>query len=402
MNNLKQVCFGYLQVGMTGHAAERFLNLCVARKLTLWNLSWEAETCQFLVTVKDFKLMKPLVRKTQVHLKILGRYGLPFFLYRNRKRKAYLAGIILFFGLLFVLSEFIWKISFEGNQRFTEDELTSYLAEQNICYGMWKRNVACEELEDSLRSHYPEITWVSAHVSGTHLVVRIRENEVSRFVGEPEYAPCDLVSEKAGMITRLMVRSGTAVIEPGMEIEKGQMLVSGQIPIIDDSGEIIRYQMVCADADIWAKTEGGYQEQIPSWIRERTFTGKKRYGIRIQVGRVSAAWIFPKIGDQLWEYQTERKQLVFLHDFYLPIWYEPILAKEYSCYERKWKQQELEEQIFLINQKKIDHLQKKGVQIIENNVRILDKCSYWEIDGSFVLEEPIGIQQTINQTEELE
>lgn len=402
MFDLKHVCSGYLRVCLTGHSVERFLNLCMARNLTVWNLYWEEETCHFFVTVKDFKLMKPLVRKAQVRLKILGRYGLPFFLYRNRKRKAYLAGICLFFGILFVMSEFVWKISFEGNYRFTADELTSYLARQEVHYGVWKHSVDCEELEDSIRSNYPEITWVSANVSGTHLVVRIRENEVTDPLPKSEKLPCDLVADKAGVITRMMVRSGTAKIEPGMEIAENQILVSGQIPIIDDSGEMIHYQTVCADADIWAKTEASYQEMIPALAEERTYTGRKRYGFRLRIGTVSAAWIVPAWGDQLWEYQSEAKQAVLLHDFYLPIWYEPILAKEYSYYERKWKKQELETQIFMINQQKVDHLQKKGVQIIENNVRILDKCSYWEVNGSFVLEEPVGIQQTINQTEELE
>ena len=45
---------------------------------------------------------------------------------------------------------------------------------------------------------------------------------------------------------------------------------------------------------------------------------------------------------------------------------------------------------------------QKGVQIVENNVKILKGHSCWKIQGSMVLEEPIGIGQNMNQEEEIE
>lgn len=399
---LKRLCAGYLRVRLTGYSMERFLNLCMTRKLVIWDLHYEDHACQFLVTVKDFRLMKPLVRKAQVHLKILGRYGLPFFLYRNRKRKPYAIGLTVFFVILFLMSEFIWKISFEGNEKFTDDELTTYLAGQEIHYGMLKRRIDCDGLEDSIRSDYPEITWVSASVSGTRLVIRVRENEVIGELPEEDHSPCDLVSEKDGIVMRMMVRSGTAQVAPGDEITKGQLLVSGLVPITDDSGEVIRSQLVQADADIIARTNMSYTERLPLQVGERTYSGKERHGLRLQVGPLSFLWFLPGNQQNLWEYRRELKQVVLMEDFYLPVWYETILAREYSYYERNWTEPELEKQKKSINQRKIHNLQKKGVQIIENDVRILDKCSYWEVSGSFVLEEPVGIRQNINQTEEID
>lgn len=400
MFNLRQSCAGYLRVRLTGYSMERFLNLCMARNLVIWDICYEEHACQFLVSVKDFRLMKPLVRKAQVHLKILGRYGLPFFLYRNRKRKPYVIGLAVFFLLLFLMSEFIWNISFEGNRRFTDDELTAYLSSNAIHYGMWKRRINCDILEDALRSDYPEITWVSASVSGTRLVVRVRENEVIGELPQKNDAPCDLISDENGVITAMMVRSGVAAVESGMEITEGQLLVSGAVPILDDSGEAAKYQYVCADADITVRTNETYTEKLPLQVGDRSYTGRGRHGWRLQVGIWSFLWLPPEFGKHQWEYQREAKQVVLLEDFYLPVWYETILAREYSYYERNWTEEELESQKMKINQQKIHNLQKKGVQIIENNVRILDKHSYWEISGDFVLEKPVGVRQNINQAEE--
>lgn len=42
-------------------------------------------------------------------------------------------------------------------------------------------------------------------------------------------------------------------------------------------------------------------------------------------------------------------------------------------------------------------LWKKGVPIIENNVRIEEKSGCWQVHGSFVLEEPAATGQNISQ-----
>lgn len=71
---------GYLKVRLTGPASERFLNLCMARGITLWDLSRpEGEALCFFVSIRDFRRIGPLVKKAGVHVKITGRFGLPFF-----------------------------------------------------------------------------------------------------------------------------------------------------------------------------------------------------------------------------------------------------------------------------------------------------------------------------------
>lgn len=71
---------GYLKVRMTGLTSERFLNLCMARGITLWELSRsDREALCFFISIKDFRRIGPLVKKAGVHVKITGRFGLPFF-----------------------------------------------------------------------------------------------------------------------------------------------------------------------------------------------------------------------------------------------------------------------------------------------------------------------------------
>lgn len=395
---------GYLRIRLVGFSPERFLNLCMANQIVVWDLRYLDSSYQFLVTVKDYRRVRPLVKKAQVHLRIIGRYGLPFFLHRNRRRKLYAAGIAAFFLILFFMSRFIWNITLDGNYHFTDDTLIHYLDTLDIRYGTAKSGINCDDLEESIRSTYPEIIWVSARISGTRLMIKVKENEVMGEIPTREETPRDLAAEKSGTITRMVVRKGKAQVSVGDTVEAGQVLVSGTIPIYNDAEELVNCRYVHADADIYALVGEEYTETLPRFVTERSYNGRIRRGLRLRFPGLSFLWMMPAGRGTLWELTGQYDQIAVLGDFYLPIWIDRITARQYDNYERSRSQSELEILKNQINDAKIQNLMEKGVQIIENNVKILDKHSGLEIQGSFVLEEPIGtgreIQQNINEKEE--
>ena len=78
MSGVKQAVMrytgGYLRIRLVGFSPERFLNLCMANQIVIWDLRYQDNGYQFLVTVKDYRRVRPLVKKAQVHLRIMGRY----------------------------------------------------------------------------------------------------------------------------------------------------------------------------------------------------------------------------------------------------------------------------------------------------------------------------------------
>ena len=293
MRWLKQSYAGYVRVRLTGRSPERFFNLCRGSGIMLWNLSCGNKEYWFSMMLPDFYRIRPFVRKAGVKVRVQEKLGLPFFLYRNRKRKLFAAGMASFFLLLFVLSRFIWNISFCGNLYFTDDTLMRQLREIGILYGMPKSGVDCDRIEEELRSRCPRIVWVSAHVSGTRLQIRVRENETAGGIPLREETPRNLVAETAGTVVSILVRAGKAAVQPGDEVEKGQVLVEGMVPVTDDSGEVVRTLFVRADADIRLRTTKTYREQVSRFQRVRSYTGKKRQGVRLRIGSMDILAMLP-------------------------------------------------------------------------------------------------------------
>lgn len=384
---------GYLCVEMSGFTPERFFNMCGVHGIEIWNVSDTGHSCRFYMTRKGFRQIKPIVRKSKVRLRIVKKFGLPFFLHRNRKRKYYAAGFASFFVILYLLSLFVWDIEFDGNRMYTYDTLLKFCETQEIRYGMPKSRIDCESLEEALRSEYPEITWVSARVSGTRLLVKIKENEVLSAIPAKDESPCDIVASKAGVITSMIVRQGVPKVSVGDTVEKGQLLVSGTLEIIGDSEEVVNTHYVHSDADIIARTEYQLTKQIPPFLRVDVETGRQRNGFYGKVLSWSMLLIRPKPEGTTWKLTMEEEQLHLFQNFYLPVYVGKIIGKEYISYERPYTEEEKNQAAFKVYEDVKKNLLEKGVQILENHVKILDNESLCQIAIDITAEEPIGSAQ---------
>ena len=319
---------GAVRIRLTGYSPERFLNLCNFKGLEIWDIRCVDGDYEFWMTLGDFRRVRPLVRKSKVRLKIVSRRGLPFFLKRNRKRKMWATGAACFFLLLYAMSLFIWDIEFEGNYRYTDDTLSRYLEERSVVCGMRKYLVDCPGLESELRAAFPEISWVSARVSGTRLLIHIKENQVLSDIEKEDEAPADLMARKEGVIRSMIVRSGSAQVSLGESVEAGQILVKGTVSITDDSGQEVKTYDVRADGDIWAQTEYSYEEEIPIIRQVRVPTGREKSGWFLKIGGFSYTWLLPAFGEKEWDYVTEEQQVRLFGNFYLPVFVGTIKGRE--------------------------------------------------------------------------
>lgn len=229
---------GYVVIHLSGYSPERFLNLCSRHGIVLWGLRSVGAEYEMCISIGGFRKLRPLVHKTKTKVVILERHGLPFILYNYRSRKLFAVGAAGGLALLHVLSLFIWNIHVEGNYSLSDQVVLDYLESERIVHGMAKKDIHGEEIEAKLREHFPEITWTSAEVKGTRLIIHVQENEDSVPEDVPENEPADLAASESGTVVSMIVRSGTPLVTEGMEVQKGDLLVQGRVEILNDAGEV--------------------------------------------------------------------------------------------------------------------------------------------------------------------
>ena len=381
---------GYLRIKVWGFSPERFMNLCSNKDILLWDINRDGDIYYMNISLKSFYQLRGIVKKTGTRVAICKRYGLPFLIPTLLQRKVFLAGLMLAISFWMWSSFYIWDIEINGNYQITTDVFSSFLTQNQVKIGMRKKELQIETLEKEIRKTFPQVTWTSAKLSGTRLIIDVKENEAP-IIQETtkEEGGFDLISEYDGTIVSMIVRKGVPAVNIGDTVEKNTLLVDGKVPIYNDDSTIREYTYVRADADILLEHTRSVHGELPFSYTKKEYTGriKKRYYVRFG----EAEWKMPENRPFL-QYDSVMKAsrpLIF-EKLSIPFYIGTYTHREYLNveYEYTLKQAEalLNKKILLF----ITELNEKGVQIIEKNVKIDSNGGMWTIDGTFLVRELVG------------
>lgn len=384
---------GYVRIRLKGGSPERFLNLCSNNNILIWQIIRIDDEYEMYLSLQAFKELKSIIRKTNVQIKIIEKKGFPFFLYKYRKRKMFFAGIVICALFVYILSLFVWQIEINGNHARTTNVLLGFLEENEIVHGMPKRKINCEEIETILRTKYNDIIWTSVKLRGTKLIIDIQENTDTSITNIGEKEASDLFTEKEAIITKIVTRNGTPYVKAGDVVKAGDMLVGGALAITDDSGEIINYQYVAADADIYGKTIYKYNDSFLLKYQKHQDTGNVQKGLYLKVHEKSIFLGKNKITYKNYHTLFDVHQLKFGENFYLPFSVGTVQVYEEKVTSSKYLEKEAEAKAKQRLFKFIETLKEKGVQIQENNVTIDIDQTECRASGNLVVIEPLGIRK---------
>lgn len=361
---------GYVKIKISGYSPERFLNLCRHHRIYIWGLHPADNAYEMYLSLEDFKKLRPIVRKTHTHLILSGRFGFPFFLHKYKKRKFFSAGIFLCAAIIYFCSCFIWDIRFEGNEKWTDPVLLDFLKSRDISPAMLKSNADCAQIISDIREEYNDIVWVSASIEGSCLKIQIKENDEVFPEVEAE-SPSDLIATEDGTITSMITRSGTPLVHIGDEVKKGDILVSGKIGVLNDSGEVTSYEYVQADADIFADTQYEYHDSMPLTYEEKHYEKEEqRFLFYIKAGNLRFSFGTEKHSFSCWERYSSESGLKLGENFYLPVTYGKIQIKSYTTSTENYTKSELRQKLTEKFNQFSEELEEKGIQIRQNSVKI--------------------------------
>ena len=395
---------GYLRIRVSGFSPERFLNACCHRGIHLWGLHPVKGAYEMFLTISGFRRLKPVIKKTGTTVRITGRYGLPFFLHRYRRRKIFFVGACMSVCMIYFLSLFIWNIDIRGNYTRTDETLLRFLETRHVEHGMRIANVDCGRIVKDIRKEYDDIIWVSASVEGSRLIIQIKENEDSfenkaDLEDENKQEEADgqdginLVADQDCVITEMITRKGTPAVHVGDEVKKGDLLVSGIVEVKNDNQEVTGYQMQKADADIQGRTTIEYRDAWPLVYEEKEYQEPVKEELFVRIG----SWLF-WLGNKKNTFESseallKNHQLCIGEHFFLPIYYGNRVTKPYVSTEVPYEKEELRRILSERFMKECKELEKKGVEIIENNVKIYTEKEQAEARGTLTVLQKIGTEQ---------
>lgn len=389
---------GYLLCTVKGYSIERFMNLCRAKGLHVSKVNKTEEEYTFLISLKDYRKIRPIARKTKIVPYIKKRYGLPFLLHRYRKRKGLFIGVLLFLCIIYTMSLFIWDIHIEGGYKYTKEALLEFINENDIYTGMTKSDVNCQQIEEKIRLEYNDISWVSAEIKGTRLIIRFTETNMP-IPKQDTREPSHLVATKSGIVMNIITRNGTPQVKIGDVIKKDDILVSGIVDVVGDFDALIRKKRVVADADIVCKSYYNYNESFPMKYEKKIYTGKEKttYGIQLLNQKISL--YSPRISYHSYDIIKDEAILKLSWNFYLPLRYQVTTYREYNMQQQVYTKEEATNIAMNRLKEYLDVLVANDVEIIDNQVKIEIDDNTCTASGKIIVYESCWDYKQIEENE---
>lgn len=269
--------------------------------------------------------------------------GLPAFCYRYRTRVGAFAGAAVAIMLTVLSSEFIWQIDVVGNTRLTDEEVLAVLEKEGVFEGAYIGAIDPLSVANRCAMKRDEIAWMSVNIVGNCVEAVVLEHS-DKEVEEKDKMPSNIVATKSGIVRRIELESGVAVVKEGSVVSEGQLLISGVNQLRNES-----YIYQPAKGQVFVETINEITVEQSLLYEKKVYSGKI-LGATTYIFFTKSKKFTEDYGNFPPTYATiEMKERVMLFGkIPLPIWivreeYYPFTLEEITLSEKEAKAMALAE-----------------------------------------------------------
>jgi len=381
---------GYLRISVEGYYIERFINICKKNNIIIWNLKRKKDIQLHLNARKaEFKELCKIAKKTGCKIKIENKKGLPFFLYKYKKRKIFVILLAILICLTILSSNFVWNVEIRVENEQNLENISQDIEEAGLKTGKLKSKVNTKEIINKIRLERNDIAWMGIELKGTNAIVRlVKADEKPDILDENEY--CSIVSDKAGIITKINAQTGTANVKVGDTVNKGETLINGWM-----EGKYTGIRYVHAKGEIEAKVWHTKYKRILYNTTEKRETGnnEKRYSIKFNNFKINFHKKLSKF--KIYDTIETEKKLKLFSDFYLPISIVKITNKEIEEIEKTYNLEEAKNIGIQELQEELDNEIVDKENIVNKNINTYEVENGVDVYVTYEVLESIGTNEKI-------
>lgn len=250
------------------------------------------------------------------------RFGLPFIIYKYRRRAGLAVGTVIGLLIMFASSLFVWDVRVTGNAEISDARILKELSFLGVDVGTFIPSIYAPKAGTELLLSLPELSSAYVNINGTTVtadVIERRRKPESERKGSDE-----IVASEDGMIVKVEAYSGKPLVSHGDVVTKGQPLITGSY-VYGAETEIRSEAKGC----VYAEVKKTFVFTVPLSLPCREYTGRTDVKTSYNVlGKDFDFFYGPPTDYELFEAEirSERKNLFFLS---LPVTKTTLCLREY-------------------------------------------------------------------------
>jgi len=262
---------GLVRAELRGGRPEAVLNACAQEDIPLISVECADEyTIRLTVRERDWPALEALSRRAQCDADVIAHIGGRRWRRKLLRRRSLLISALLLSTLLFISSLFVWQIDIVGAESLSRGEILRALEESGVGIGTYWPAVSADMLRSRMLLRLPALSWLTIRVRGSRATVVLTERPEP--IAADVSGDAELVASRSGIVTRVIVLRGRALVEPGACVDAGEALISGG----EERGE--------AKGTIQAETWYERTALCPAWARGKGDGGKSRTRLALKLG----------------------------------------------------------------------------------------------------------------------
>ncbi len=225
---------GCVRFRARGGFGERFINLCSINGITLWDMETHGDEIYASTTIDGYRKIRKAASGSGMTTRIVSKSGLPFFIFRNRKRTGIPAGIIIFIITTSILSTRIWLIEIEGGDKIPEERILCAVEDAGLKIGCSALSADPVNISLKASGKIEGASEIAVNIKGSKATVKIKERGEEPTVQDSS-GLYNITASKDAQLVVLEPYKGTAIAKRFNTVLKGEVLISGIVANKDES-----------------------------------------------------------------------------------------------------------------------------------------------------------------------
>jgi similar to stage IV sporulation protein len=269
---------GEARVEIFGVSPENLVNRSASVGVTLRSIvAADGQTIRCSADEKDLETLRALAQRCQCELRLLSLRGGSRYR-RLLRRRVWLPLTAAFMAaLLLVSSLFVWDVEIYGADALGRGKIMRALAAAGVERGCFWPALSADLVRSRALAELPELAWLTVNVNGSRAVVlavpREQKPEIYR-----ESEACSLAASRSGIVRRVSVLNGRALVQPGQAVQEGEILIGGRLDSLTGPERFVR-----ARGEVWADTWYELTAVCPPPVRGKGLSvgNSRRIGLKI-------------------------------------------------------------------------------------------------------------------------
>ena len=215
---------GQITIEVSALMPEKILNMLWNNEIYICNIiKINLTTIRFTIYFKDYKEAEMLIKKYKGKVRIVKTSGIIVLLMKMKRKVSLVIGAVLFFIVIYILSNYIWAIDIQTQRNLSPFEIRQQLSSIGIKPGLNKSQIDVYAIEKKMEDLNNQIMWIRIRVEGSTLKLVIKEK-----VNPPATEKIlfnQVVAKMDGEVKRVYTSSGNPAVVPGDIVKAGDDLI---------------------------------------------------------------------------------------------------------------------------------------------------------------------------------